>query len=189
MTIWYIARGAGLAALLLLTVSTCLGALASSGGKPDSRFVLQYVHRAAASLGLTALVLHVATILADSYANVGWAGAIIPFTSTYRPLWVGLGTLAVYTVAAVAVLGFARHRMARSVRGAKLWRGLHATAYAGWAMAMLHGLKSGTDTGVSWVRLIYLGCALAVTAAVLLRLSGRPATPVTPRPAPMAVAR
>ena len=35
---------------------------------------------------------------------------------------------------------------------------------------MLHGLKSGTDTGVAWVSAIYLGCAALVAAAVCFRL-------------------
>jgi hypothetical protein len=176
MTIWYIARGAGLAALLLLSVSTAIGALMVGRGRAANRVVGQYLHRVTGALGLAALTLHLGSILADSYAHVGWTASIIPFTSEYRPTWVGLGTLAIYTFLLVAAVGFARGRMAASKVGAKIWRGLHGLAYAGWGLAMLHGLKAGTDASVPWVRLLYIGCAIAVAGSVAVRfgLAKRP---------------
>jgi methionine sulfoxide reductase heme-binding subunit len=170
VTLWYIARGAGLSALLLLTISTCVGALATRPAEAANRVVVQYLHRCAATLGLTVLALHVTTILADSYAHVGWRGAIVPFASTYRPAWVALGTLAVYTFVVVAVLGYARGRIATSRRGATMWRWLHGLAYVGWASAMLHGLKSGSDSSLGWVRWLYVACAVAVVGSVIVRV-------------------
>ncbi len=170
MTIWYIARGAGLAALLLLTVTTCLGALMSGRGTAANRVVAGYVHRVTASLGLGVLALHVGTILADSFAHVGLIGALVPFTSGYRPTWVGLGTVAVYTFVLVAAVGLARGRIATSAAGARAWRYLHGLAYAGWGLALLHGIRSGTDTSLGWVRVLYLGCGIAVIAATAVRV-------------------
>ena len=175
MTVWYIARGAGLSALVLLSISTCIGALVTGrGGRPGNRVVVQYLHRVTASLGLGVLLLHIATIFADSYANVGWTGAIVPFTAGYRPTWVAFGTLSVYTFVLVAAIGLARGRMAASKRGAAAWRWLHSLAYVGWGMAMVHGLKSGTDTSVHWVRLLYLACGIAVIASVAVRVLREP---------------
>jgi hypothetical protein len=169
MTLWYIARGAGLSALLLLTATTVIGALVTGRGTAPRRVVVQYLHRVTASLGLGALVLHVTTILADSYAHVGWLGAIVPFTATYRAAWVGLGTLAVYTFVAVAALGLARGRFAASPRGARIWRALHGLGYVGWGLALLHGINAGTDSSQAWVRWLYVTCAAAVAAAVVVR--------------------
>jgi DMSO/TMAO reductase YedYZ heme-binding membrane subunit len=168
--VWFTARGAGLSALVLLTISTCLGALISGRGPAGARAVAQHVHRVVASLGLGVLVLHVVTILADSYANVGVSGAIIPFTSGYRTTWVGLGTIAAYVFLLVAALGFARVRMASTRRGAAVWRALHGLAYAGWGLAMLHGFMSGTDTPVGWVQLLYALCGGAVLGSIVARL-------------------
>lgn len=170
--VWLTARGAGLAALVLLTLSTCIGALVSGRGRASTRVVMQNVHRVVASLGLGVLVLHVGTILADSYAHVGVRGAIIPFTSGYRATWVGLGTIAAYTFLGVAALGFARGRMAGSARAAAVWRALHGLAYAGWGLAMVHGFTSGTDSSVGWVRVLFLLCGGAVIASILARLFG-----------------
>jgi predicted ferric reductase len=171
MTVWLTARGAGLSALVLLTVSTALGALVSVRGRAASRYVAQYTHRVCAGLGLGVLGLHVATILADSYAHVGVSGALVPFTSGYRATAVGLGTIAAYLFAAVAVLGLARGRMAASPAGARSWRAVHALAYAGWAAAIVHGFTAGTDSGLGWVRALYLACITAVAGALAARLT------------------
>jgi hypothetical protein len=180
VTTWYLARGAGLAALLLLTVTTCLGAVMSHRSEPGSRVVSQYVHRVTATLGLGALALHLTSILADSYAHVGWRGALVPFTAGYRPTWVGLGTLAVYTFVAVAATGLARARFASSPAAARAWRWLHGLAYAGWGAALLHGVNAGTDSSVGWVRWLYVACVGAVAGAMTLRVVAARATDAAP---------
>lgn len=192
--IWLTARGAGLSALVLLTAATVLGAFVSRHGaadpnpKPARRYLVQYLHRAFAGLGLGVLALHIGTILADSYAHVGVTGALIPFTSGYRATAVALGTLAAYAVVGVSALGLARGRMANSPRAARAWRRLHGLAYLGWGSAMLHGFTAGTDSSVGWVRQLYTLCFVAVLGSVAVRLlshnptqdgdrfAGRPAT-------------
>ena len=172
MTLWFTARGAGLSALLLLSMSTALGALMTGRGTPAGRVVWHYVHRSDRVAGTPACSsCIIATILADPYAGVGWRAALIPFTSGYRPTWVGLGTLAVYTFVLVAAVGAARGRFASTPRGAAIWRALHSLAYLGWAMAMWHGFLSGSDSDVTWVRALYVVCGLAVVGAFLTRLS------------------
>jgi hypothetical protein len=168
MTLWYTARGAGLSALLLLSISTALGALMTGRGKAADRVVWHYVHRITASLGLAVLAIHITTILADPFAHVGWRGAVIPFTAGYRPTWVGLGTIAVYTFLLVAAVGFARAKFAETKPA--LWRQLHSLAYLGWGMAMWHGFLSGSDSDVTWVRALYVICGAGVLTAVAVRL-------------------
>ena len=178
MTIWYVARGAGLAALVLLTAATCLGIVLAKRGstlRSDTKVVAQYVHRFVATLGLAVLGLHVTAILADSFAHVSPSGAAVPFTAGYRTFWVGLGSIATYAVLLTAMTGFLRRRFAASPHAAAWWRALHGTAYAGWALAMLHGLRAGSDTGLPWVRWIYLGCAAAFVGCVAVRTLTAPA--------------
>ncbi|MHA3702777.1 ferric reductase-like transmembrane domain-containing protein [Jatrophihabitans sp. YIM 134969] len=172
MLIWYTARGAGFAALVLLTLATAGGALQSSRRlSPTRRVVLQYAHRAGAVAGLIVVTLHVATIIADSYAGVGLLGALVPGASGYRPWQVALGTVAVYGFVAVAALGAARRRMARSERGSRLWRGVHLLAYPCWAAAVLHGMTAGTDAGRAWAVALTVACVAAVVVAVGYRLA------------------
>lgn len=169
MSVWFTMRGAGLTALTLLTVTTCLGALAGGERRPDRRYIAQYAHRASASLGLGVLVLHVVTALTDSYAGIGVTGAIVPFTSGYRATWVGLGTIAAYLIVLVAALGFARGRLATSAKATATWRAVHGLSYAAWGLALVHGFEAGTDSGQPWVRLLFLVCLAAVPACLLLR--------------------
>ena len=68
-----------------------------------------------------------------------------------------------------AATGFLRGRLTTSARAVAIWRYLHGAAYGGWALAMLHGLRTGTDSGVGWVRWLYVGCLGVVAAALVAR--------------------
>jgi predicted ferric reductase len=174
MTLWYTARGAGLAALVVLTLSASLGALTSVKIRSAAaRVVVQYMHRTAAAFGLGLIVVHVSTILADAKAGVGWYGALVPFGSSYRPNAVALGSIAAYVVIAVSAFGLARGRLAASARGAAIWRYAHTLAYGAWGLAMLHGLNAGSDASLPWVRTLWVLCLLTVLGSVAVRLGGQ----------------
>ncbi|SOD70622.1 hypothetical protein SAMN05892883_0300 [Jatrophihabitans sp. GAS493] len=174
MTIWYTARGAGLAALVMLTLATAAGALVSAPIRTAStRVLVQYLHRAAATTGLALIAVHIGAILADSYAGVGWLGALIPFASSYRPGLVGLGSIAGYLFVLVAATGAARGRLTRSPAAIRRWRAVHVTAYLAWAVSALHGFTIGSDSDLAWTRWLYLGCVSAVGLCLAARLAYR----------------
>ncbi len=176
MTLWFIARAAGLVALAALTLATALGAFATVRQPQDGprahrwRFALQYVHRYAAVTGLLLLVAHITTLVLDTYSGVNLQSVIIPFTASYRPVAVGFGTLALIATVGTAFVGAARGRLATSVRATKIWRGLHLAAYGAWALAMGHGYFAGTDSTWLPVRLGYLVAVVVVGGAVAARL-------------------
>jgi sulfoxide reductase heme-binding subunit YedZ len=186
MTLWYVARAAGFVALLMLTASVTLGALASTRtgantpGGLDRRYLRQMAHRSFAVAGLLLIAFHATLIVLDSFVDVSLSGALIPFTSAWRPFAVGLASLALYATVATAISGAARGRLASSAAAARRWRTVHVAAYAGWALAMGHGILAGTDTGTIWSTAIYVVCAIAVLMAVATRLRARP----TPLPIP-----
>jgi methionine sulfoxide reductase heme-binding subunit len=170
--LWFTARGAGLAAMLMLTIATALGALGSMRLRSaGTRVIVQYVHRTAAVLGLALIVVHVGTLVLDSKSHVSLAGALIPFAAHYRPSAVAFGSIAMYLFLFVAALGVARGRLAASPLGAATWRGLHLLAYPAWAIAIVHGLMAGTDRTQKWVALLTVGCIVAVMIAVFCRLA------------------
>ena len=169
--LWFTARGAGLAAMLLLTVATTLGALGSIKIESTSaRVITQYVHRTAAALGLGLIFVHVSTLILDPKAHISLVGALVPFAAQYRPNAVALGSIAMYVFLLVAALGAARGRLASSALGAATWRGVHLLSYAAWAIAVAHGLLAGTDRGQSWVVLLTIGCIAAVLIAAFVRV-------------------
>ena len=184
---WYLARGTGVVTLILLTVVVALG-IATRSGRPLPglpRFAVAGVHRSVSLLAVVLLGLHVATLLVDPYAQLKLVDVVVPFVGTYRPLWLGLGTLALDLLVALVVTSLLRHRIGR-----RTWRGLHWLAYACWPVALLHGLGTGTDSGTLWLRGVAAACVTTVLAALAWRTSSgftRPDTPVRDRqPRPMA---
>ena len=178
--LWYLNRGTGFVILGLFTATTALGILATGGraGRGVPRFVTQSLHRNLALVSVLMLTAHVATAVADSYVDIRWWQALVPYAgSTYQPLWLGLGTLALDLVLVVVLTSLVRTRL-----GHRSWRAVHLLAYAGWGAAMAHTLGIGTDVRAeaTWADLTVAGCAAAVAAAVVLRL-GRLALPAGSR--------
>lgn len=165
---WYAARGAGLMSLVLLTAVVALG-IATKSGRPLPglpRFAIVAVHRNASLLAVSLLAIHVGALLLDPYAQLRLLDAVLPFTAAYRPLWTGLGTVALDLLLAIIATSLLRRRI-----GARPWRAVHWLAYAAWPFAVLHGLKAGTDAGQNWFLAVTLGCIAAVAAAIGWRLS------------------
>jgi sulfoxide reductase heme-binding subunit YedZ len=168
--LWYLARSTGIVSLVLLTVVVVLG-IASRSGRPAfglPRFAVSAVHRNASLLSVVLLGIHVTTLLADPYAQVKLVDVVLPFAGAYRPLWLGLGTLALDLIVALIATSLLRHRL-----GVRAWRAVHWLAYAAWPVAFLHGLGTGTDAGRLWMLAIAGACLAAVLGTLAWRLSAR----------------
>lgn len=161
--LWYLTRGTGLVAILLLTVSLVLGVTQAvryvRPGLPQ--LVLSGLHRNTSLIAVALVIVHVVTAVLDTFAPINVADAIIPFIGTYRPLWLGLGALAFDLMVVLIVTSLLRERL-----GLRAWRLVHWTGYACWPVALAHGLGTGTDTKVGWVTFLYVLCALAVVSAI-----------------------
>ena len=108
------------------------------------------------------------TVVLDAYAPVAIWDAVVPFLSSYRRLWTGLGTLALD----LALTVLATSTLIRAL-GHRTWRWLHWLSYAAWPLALLHAVGTGTD-GREWWALMLLAAALALAVgATLWRLCGR----------------
>lgn len=172
--LWYLNRSTGLVVLALLTATAVLGVLATGrGGRVLPRFVGQALHRNLALWSVVLLVVHVATAVVDSYVDIRWWQAVVPWVgATYLPLWLGLGTLALDLLLVVTVTSLLRARMRH-----RTWRLTHLLAYAAWAVAVGHGLGIGTDLRTAgWERsAVWASVALVAGIAVvrLVRVSAR----------------
>jgi sulfoxide reductase heme-binding subunit YedZ len=181
--LWYVGRGTGVASLLLLTVVVALGIATRSGraGFGLPRFAVAAVHRTASLTAVAFLLIHVGSLYLDPYAQLHLVDFVVPFTGTYRPFWLGLGTIGLDLVAALVVTSLLRQRLGR-----RTWRAVHWLAYLSWPVALSHALGTGTDNGSWWLRALAAACMLAVLGAVSWRVSGRfqeyADTRVPPRP-------
>jgi predicted ferric reductase len=109
--------------------------------------------------------LHAAMLLGDRYINFDILHLIIPFTAPYEPIWTGLGTVAFYLIAVLTGSFYIRGQI-----GHKTWRVLHYLTFAAYALALVHGLLAGTDSGLGGVKLVYLLTGISVLFLTYYRL-------------------
>jgi DMSO/TMAO reductase YedYZ heme-binding membrane subunit len=166
--LWYLTRGSGIVALLLLTVAVLAGLLVVSrwSGRRWPRFVIEGLHKNLTLLSTVFLVTHIASAVLDGYVPISWTNAVIPVGARYKPLWLGLGALALDCFIAVAVTSILRVRL-----GHRRWRAVHWLAYGCWGLAVIHGLGIGSDRHQSWFVALNLGCVAAVAVALAWRLT------------------
>ena len=168
--LWAFGRASGIISLLLFTVSLLLGIVTRSGrplpGMP--RFSVSLVHRNVSLLALVFLVLHVGTLMLDSYAKLGPIDVVVPFLGSFKPFWQGLGTVAFDLVVAVVITGLLRRRI-----GQRAFRFVHWFTYALWPVAVLHAIGNGTNGTSGWFLALAAGSTVLVAAAVIWRLSAR----------------
>lgn len=172
--LWYLGRGTGVAALVLFSAVVVAGVLVRRGdGAPGlPRAGVAAVHRWLSLSALAFLVVHVATMLVDPYAQLRVVDVVVPFLGAWNPFWLGLGALALDLVAALVVTSLLRHRL-----GHRAWRAVHWAAYLCWPSAVLHALGTGTDAGAWWMTAVVVACTAAVGGAVVLRLLPRRVPP------------
>jgi DMSO/TMAO reductase YedYZ heme-binding membrane subunit len=153
--LWLVSRAAGLVALVLLTTTVVLGTVSTARTRSATwpRWARQALHRDVALLSIGALAVHIGAVVLDNYVDIRWYVALVPFVSAYRPVWVGLGTIAFDLVLVVIATSLLRVRL-----GVRTWRAVHWLTYAAWPVAVLHYLTTGSDAGAPW------GVALAVLA-------------------------
>jgi sulfoxide reductase heme-binding subunit YedZ len=165
--LWALGRGNGIVALAFLTVSVALG-IATRSGRPLlalPRFAVSDVHRFIALAATLLVALHIGLLFLDPYAKLRVIDFVVPFLGHYRPLWQGLGTVAIDVLIVVVITGLLRHRI-----GPRVFRIVHWATYLLWPIAMAHALGNGTDTDRVWFLAFAGCCALIVTAVLVWRL-------------------
>jgi Ferric reductase like transmembrane component len=173
---WYLTRGTGTIALILLTLSIALGVANIRRLRTENvpRFVIERVHRNISLLAMAFVAIHILTSVLDRFAPVTVANAVIPFSGSYRPLWLGFGAVAFNLLIAVVITSLLRRRF-----GYRAWRVTHWAVYASWPLAFLHGLGTGSDTKTGWMLLTAGGCVIVMIVAVVARATaGWPHHPV-----------
>lgn len=165
-TLWYLTRGTGAVALILLTASVVLGVMSSTRLQTRRlpRFLVSGLHRNLTLLALVFLAVHVVSTVADGFAPIGFQDAFLPFISPYRPFWLGLGAVALDLLLALVVTSLLRNRI-----GLRIWRVLHWLAYAAWPVALVHALGTGSDARTGWLGVLAFVCTGAVLLSVLWR--------------------
>jgi DMSO/TMAO reductase YedYZ heme-binding membrane subunit len=167
-SLWYLSRGTGVVSLLLLTLTVSIGILTTGSRPPGAlpRFVSAGLHRNLSLLAIALLAVHVTSAILDPFASLSVFDVFVPLTAGYRPVWVGLGALALDLLLAVVITSLMRARL-----GLRRWRQVHWLAYACWPVAFVHALGTGSDVRITWLDCLGAACLLAVTASAAWRLT------------------
>lgn len=163
---WIASRAAGIAALLLSSLSVCLGLLMGRGIVKRHRADLRVAHEALSLATLTAIVVHGLTLLGDGYLNPSLGDLTIPFLSGYRTLWTSVGIVSFWMLAALGLSYYARTRI-----GVQRWRVLHRFTALAWVLGLAHSLGEGTDAGQTWFLVMTAIVALPALSLLVTRFS------------------
>lgn len=166
---WYASRATGVVAIVLLTAVVVLGVVVSRQQRLPGlpKFAGLGLHRYLSLLAVGFVTVHVLTAVADSYVSIRLAAVIIPFTSSYQPIWLGLGAVSLDLIAALILTSLLRYRIGR-----RAWRSVHLLAYLCWPVALAHSLGSSRDLRGGPLLGLTVVCTLAVVAAAGWRLAG-----------------
>lgn len=160
---WITSRAAGIAALLLSSVSVCVGVL-MGGRLVRRRPELRITHEALSLATLAALLVHGLSLLGDNYVHFSLGDIAIPFLGSYKTLWTSIGIVAFWALLVLGLSYYARGRI-----GVQRWRTLHRFTALAWILGLAHSLGEGTDAGQAW----FLASVAVVVGPALMLLLGR----------------
>lgn len=192
---WYVARSSGIVSWCLLAASVGLGITMSlraaarrRGIRPSptsSRLRANWLldlHRFLGGVATIFVGVHVGAIVADSYVHFGPTDVLVPLASSWHPVAVAAGIVAMYLLLAVELTSLARNRLTRNPSTRWVWRFVHGASFPLFVLATLHGISAGTDASALWLRTAMLLSAAIVTVLCAVRiLQGRYATAVPTR--------
>jgi predicted ferric reductase len=178
MTTWILIRAAGVGAFVVLFLVVAWGLAGTTGilRPVASKQSAVLIHGFLATVGLVLLGVHLAGVLIDSFVPFDPLQVLVPFMSTYRPVAIAFGVMALYTVVLITVSSWLRRRITPA-----LWRRIHGLAIPAFILTLLHGVFAGTDATKPWLFWTYVASGLAVVFLLLVR--GLTARPMVRRPA------
>nr|WP_255603887.1 hypothetical protein [Oscillochloris sp. ZM17-4] len=150
---WYLSRSSAFVAYALVWLSMVFGLLMTSrmsrawpGG--PAAFDL---HQHASLLGLAFALFHGLILMGDRYIQADLRQILVPFAySGYNPTWVGLGQVGIYLTAIVGLSFYVKGQIGRTA-----WRAIHFMSFAMFALALVHGVWSGSDSELTWIQGVY----------------------------------
>jgi sulfoxide reductase heme-binding subunit YedZ len=169
---WITSRAAGIVALVLASVSVCVGLLMGGrilkGRQPD----LRVTHEALSLATLAALAVHGLTLLGDSFMHPSLGDVAVPFLSSYKTLWTSMGIVAFWAMLLLGLSYYARTRI-----GPQRWRKLHRFTALAWILGLAHSLGEGTDAGQTWFLAMTAIVVVPALALLVVRMLGGAAAP------------
>lgn len=150
---WYLTRASGLAAyfLLFLLVATGIGIKTSQTFKFLSPTFAWLNHRYIGIALTFSVAVHLISLLVDTYLKLTIIDILIPFVSSFKPIFLSIGIIGFYVFLAVIISSiFTINKFP------KAWRWLHYLPYPLFVILFIHGYFIGTDTTNPIILSMYL---------------------------------
>jgi sulfoxide reductase heme-binding subunit YedZ len=167
-TMWYVTRAAGLTSYVLIWLSVAWGLAVSSkilDRVLNGTFTYDF-HEFLSLAAVGFVFLHIGVLLFDSYMPYSLLQLLVPFTSTYRPLWVAVGIIGFYLTLLVTITFYLRSRI-----GMKAFRAIHYLSLLAYLGVTLHGFMAGTDSSLISVMGLYAGTFLVTVFLTVYMLA------------------
>jgi predicted ferric reductase len=139
---WFVARSSGVVAWALSALAVLWGMALSSralGRRPPAPWLLD-VHRFLGGLTVAFVAVHVVALVLDPFVAFGPVDVLVPFASSWEPVAVAWGVVALYLLVAVELTSLLRSRLP-----VRLWRSVHLSSYALYVLATVHLLTAGSE--------------------------------------------
>jgi hypothetical protein len=171
MTVWYVARSAGLAAWLFLMATLVWGSLTAGRlvkHKKANRWLVD-MHPFLGGLALLFTAVHIGALLIDTKVTFHPLDVLIPFHASWRPLAIAWGVVGLWLLVAVQVSSWLRRKLSK-----RTWRGIHLTSYGmAWSLT-IHAATAGTDVVNRWVSNTALVVLAVATGVSIMRFVNGP---------------
>lgn len=166
MTTWILLRAAGVGAYLVLFLSVVWGLVSTTSvmGKRVSKVTATNVHHYLGIAMLPLLAVHLGGLLLDKFRPFRVLDLLAPLHSSFRPVAVAFGIVAMYLSLTVLLTTWAKGRL-----GTTWWRRFHLAAVPAFTLAMVHGVWTGTDSVEPWLWWTYMITGAVVLFLVLVR--------------------
>jgi predicted ferric reductase len=184
--LWYASRATGVVCLVLFSLVAILGIIVNRQGRLPGlpRFAVTGLHRSLSLLTVAFLGIHIVTAIADGYVHIPWLSTIVPFTSGYERLWIGLGTVAIDLTAAVIITSLLRDRLRPVV-----WRAVHWLSYVSYPVAVVHSMGASKDLRSGWLLALTMATVFGVATAIGYRVLDARAVMARPSRVPQELLR
>jgi methionine sulfoxide reductase heme-binding subunit len=172
---WITSRAAGIAALILSSVSVCVGLAMGARLVRGRNLDLRVTHEALSLATLAAIAVHGLSLLGDGYIKMGLSDVSVPFVSSYKTVWTTTGIVSFWMLVLLGLSFYARKQI-----GVARWRSLHRLSAVAWVLGVVHSLTEGSDAGETWFLVMTAIVVLPAVVLLGLRWLTAPATPPPP---------
>ena len=134
------------------------------GKRPRPNWLLD-LHRFLGGTAVVFVVIHVVSILLDTFVHFGIADVLVPFASSWKPTAVAWGIVGFYLLLAIEITSLLRSRISK-----RAWRLTHYLSFPLFVFATVHALTAGTDRNTLLMRYGIIVSAAAVLILTLIRI-------------------